>query len=156
MGQITGSRRTFVGGAVASVAALGAMAWLGRDDAVVSPAPAAPGTSSHTTLVSAVEQPASREIAQWSAAIGKVVRVSSSAAGVVGVIDMVYNVPMGGQLPAGVRQNAFVVHFLVDRAGAPAGNAMYAVDTPVDGLTQLFLKRGDDRGDKALLTALFA
>ena len=156
MAQISGSRRTFVGGAMAGVAALGAMAWLGRDDSAPSASPAAPGARGDVALAPASAQPLSREIANWSAAIGQAVRVTGSAAGVVGTIDMVYNVAMRGPLPAGVRQHAFVVHFLVDKAGAPAGNAMYAVDTPVEGLTQLFLKRGEDRGDKALLTALFA
>lgn len=154
MVQGKGSRRAFVGGAVVGVGALGTLALLRREAPAPLPAvaPLAGGAASATVAAAA---PASAEIAAWARAVGAPVQVRGEWGSVNGTLDMVLNAPEGGVRPAGLRQHPFYAYFAVDRDTAPRGDRTYAITTPIEGLSQVFLTRGLDRGAKAILVAVF-
>jgi hypothetical protein len=148
------SRREFVGGAVATGAVIGGIALFGQGgDQGLAPDAGVRVVSGRTAMPTFAVDPV--EVERWTALVGRPVAIAGERGPVGGVIESVLRYPSGGKRPADVRRENFVVTFVVDRVGAPAGDAIYEIGHAVDGLTRLFLVRGGDRGAKTVLFAYF-
>lgn len=151
--RYAGSRRQFVGGAVATGAVIGGMALFGRGSDPLSAASdrvaVVPGRMPSTIAF----DPAAAD--QWQALVGQPVRIGGEQGDARGVVESVLPVGSKGKRPAGIRAQGFTVTFLTDRATAPVGNAIYDIGHTVEGLSRLFLIRGADRGAQAVLFAFF-
>ena len=95
------------------------------------------------------------EAERWSAAIGRTVRLSGAGGSMHGTLVEVVIERHDPARPAAVRPQAFWAHFTFDAADAPDGEAIYALDRPIAGHSELFLTRSPDQAGRAVLKALF-
>lgn len=87
--------------------------------------------------------------------VGETVQLRGPGGAAAAVIDRVEAFAIA-HAPAGVRSTGFVVHFLADRAVAPAVDGTVALSRPILDLNTLFVARGSDRDGRAGLTAVIA
>lgn len=146
------TRRTFVGGAVVAAAALGSVAWLRSGEETLGSrvvtadqayTPVTPGTAS-----------VSPEIQRWAAAVGQPVRIANGATGTTGRIHQVLSGPKR-KVPAGVREQAFLVYFELDGTNLPKADGLFDVTAPIDGLNRMFMTFSQVRGAKTMMVAVF-
>ena len=90
----------------------------------------------------------------WRAAVGTMVRIRGEHGLVEGRILSVADGAMGGVRPRGLRPEALIVYFETAVAHAPDGDMTYGIETVVTGVNELFLTRGDDVFDNAVLMAV--
>jgi hypothetical protein len=145
------SRRAVIAGASLVAGALATAAWwrggvaATRADMV----PVVPGREAPPLTVGTATAP---DLAQL---VGQSIRIAGEAGAATATIAAAQLLPVHGARPAGVRLAPFMLTFLCDRLGAPAGDAIYNIGVTVDGLDRLFLIRGADRGNQAALLAIF-
>lgn len=90
----------------------------------------------------------------WTAAIDTLVQIDGERGTATARILSVARAPMGGERPAGLRQEALIVTFETDPSYAPDGDKIYAMRTAVSGVSELFLTRGETLFGKAILMAV--
>ncbi len=156
--DMQGSRRAFVGGAVASAAVLGPLALFGRGwssadtDAADGRIKVVPG-GAPGDLVN--HRPDPKELARWERAVGQSFQVTGEDGARTATVAMVVVELFKGSRPASIRQQPFSVYFTFDRGDVFGDDRMYDVAHPIEGLTRLFLSRGGERFGKAIMVALF-
>ncbi|MDB5696111.1 MAG: hypothetical protein JWN21_1654 [Sphingomonas bacterium] len=148
-----GTRRAFVGGAVATGAVIGGMALFGRSgDPTIAP-DGVRVVAGRNTPPAILFDPV--EVDRWTALVGKPVRIAGEQGYTSGTVESVQRVRSDGPRPAGVRKEGFTVTFVVDAATAPVGDAIYDIGHTIEGLSRLFLIRAADRGKNAVFFAFF-
>lgn len=149
----TTTRRSVIGAMAVGATALGGIGLLrrGNDEVAsgdrITVVPGSGGTPNF--------RPIPHEVKRWTAATGEPISLIGETGRVAGTIHSVVPLSTKDHRPAGVRQQPFMVRFSVDAATAPAGDRMYALSTPIDGLTDIFVTRGADVAGKAILMAVF-
>lgn len=78
------------------------------------------------------------EVQRWVAAVGQPVRVSNAVVGTTGRIKLV-ETSAPREVPVGVRQQSFIVHFDLDPTSIPLTEGVYAITSPIPGLAKLFM-----------------
>lgn len=149
------SRRSVVAGVAAGATLASGIAMLAHEETP----PTAPPADDALRIVAGKQTLAAlpaHEMESWSRLIGRETTVTGERGTVTGTIAQIIPDRVDREVPAGVRKPAFTVRLAFDQAGAPAGNRIYPLATPVEGLSAAFLTRGDDIGGKATLFALFA
>lgn len=149
--QTKGSRRQFVGGAVATGAAIGGLALFGRGKDGLAETDGVRVVSGRPAPV-AID---ATEVERWTAIVGRAVSIDGEGGATTSRVESVLRYPAKDRRPAGVRPQGFRVTLLADRVRAPKGDAIYAIDHAIEGLSRVFLTRGPDRGMQALLFADF-
>lgn len=153
MEQQGASRRAFVGGAAASVALIGAIAFAQR-----ASFPRQPEDADGITVVPGVTpayQPVAHEFDHWTAAVGQPIQIAAEGGNAAGSVLSVVSSPSRSRRPAGLRRKSFIVYLAMELRGAPLGNRIYTMAAPIAGLRDVFLIRGSDVGGKAILMAVF-
>lgn len=149
MDNIDVSRRTLVAGGVLATAALAAGTWW-RGSAV-------PATANGVTVVTGGTTPgAPARPAALAQAVGQAVQLNGGGEIAAATLVAITPLPMRGNRPAGVRAAPYRMTFHTPRAGAPEGNKTYALGAPIDGMDRLYLARGTDQGENAVLFAVVA
>ncbi len=147
------SRRAFIGAAAVGMTLAGAYAATHYGASLI-------GDESEGGMVSSVELPETAATAvadtadAWRSAIGSAVRIAGESGLVEGRILTVADGAMGGKRPAGLRPEAILVYFETALATAPVGDAIYRVESTIESVGDLFLTRGQDVYDKAVLLAV--
>ena len=90
----------------------------------------------------------------WTAAVDSLVHINGEHGMATGRILSVASAPMGGERPAGLREQALIVTFETDPAYAPDGDKTYVIQTAVAGVRELFLTRGETVYGRAILLAV--
>lgn len=149
MDNIDVSRRALVAGGVLATAALAAGTWWqgsavpATDNGVT----VVPGGTTHVTPVRA---------ANLAQAVGQAVQLNGNGEIAAATLVAITPLPIHGNRPAGVRAAPYRITFHTPRAGAPEGNKTYTLGAPIDGMDRLYLARGTDQGEDAVLFAVVA
>ncbi len=149
MDNIDVSRRALVAGGVLATAVLAAGTWWQGS--------AVPATDNGVTVVTGgttPEAPAHR--ADLAQAVGQPVQLNGGGEIAAATLVAIMPLPMHVNRPAGVRAAPYRMTFHTPRAGAPVGNKTYALGAPIDGMDRLYLARGVDQGEDAVLFAVVA
>lgn len=141
------TRRAFVGSAILGTALLLPLARRGTPD--TASVTDMTGVAARSFVSAASEMPA------WVAAIGETFLIAGATGPVRGTLVDVVADRHDPATPATMRTQSFWAHFTVDAATAPPGDAIYTLDHPVAGRSELFLMRSADRAGRAVLKALF-
>jgi hypothetical protein len=99
-------------------------------------------------------QPGERE--QWEALVGQSFRILTEAGYAGATLAAVQRIEFDPARPKTLaRQASFYAYFTVGLSLAPEGQQTYTLIRPDRGQVELFLGRGQDRGNQATLHALF-
>lgn len=93
------------------------------------------------------------EIGEWESLIGAHFLVGGTAVATLAAVER--PAPDRGRPAALARSQPFIAAFEVEADAAPAGQRTYRIAHPAKGAIDLFLARGENKGGKAVLLALF-
>jgi hypothetical protein len=92
----------------------------------------------------------------WESIVGQSVRLTGGNGGFGATLAAVERLPFDALRPAWLgRSRSFFVYLTAGLGFAPSDQRSYTLSHPTIGEMQIFLARGEDRGNEALLTALF-
>lgn len=96
------------------------------------------------------------ELAEWQALVGASFLIAGEGGRAVARLAAVESPAFDPARPAALaRLQPFTAWFEMEPRLAPAGQRTYRVSHPVQGVIELFLARGSDKGGKAVVQALF-
>ena len=112
------------------------------------------GSGQATPGVFAAAARAEREL--WEALVGQSFRIVGEAGMIGASLSAVERIAFDPDRPEGLgRDQSFYAYFDVGQSVAPAGQQSYTMLHPEFGEFSLFLARGEDRGNEAVVYALF-
>ena len=159
MTDLDNTRRLFLGGTAASIAALGAFAVFGprlggADDEVGNDLGSGKIVVVNGSAVAPPAAPDPAEFARWSGALGATLTLASATGALSATLAEVVEQAVASPRPAGLRQRPFSVIWTLDH-GAVAQDGLYRFQHPKLDVTTMFATAAGHRAGKAVLIAIF-